>query len=74
MPVLGIDADAHIDETEQTWEYLEEAERRFRPVSWDLSEQRGFVPGDPRQHRLRYLNRRLHLRPPPRSPRPRKRR
>lgn len=29
MPV--IDADAHVIETEQTWEYLEGSERRFRP-------------------------------------------
>ncbi|MEA2641407.1 MAG: uncharacterized protein QOF51_2801 [Chloroflexota bacterium] len=28
-----IDADAHVDETEATWEYLEEDERRLTPVS-----------------------------------------
>jgi predicted TIM-barrel fold metal-dependent hydrolase len=30
--VLTIDADAHVIETEQTWEYLEGTERRHRPL------------------------------------------
>jgi len=29
--MLRIDADAHVLETEKTWEYMEGAERRFRP-------------------------------------------
>jgi hypothetical protein len=30
LPV--IDADAHVIETERTWDYLEPAEQRFRPL------------------------------------------
>lgn len=63
MPaVLGIDADAHIDETEDTWAYMDEGEQRHKPVSWDLSEARGFVPGDPRQHRLWLISGNARLR------------
>ena len=50
--VRGIDADAHIDENEQTWEYLEEAERRFKPISFDLPESEPLGPSDGRRHRL----------------------
>jgi predicted TIM-barrel fold metal-dependent hydrolase len=31
--VPTIDADAHVIETDRTWDFMEEAERRFRPVS-----------------------------------------
>lgn len=31
--MLTIDADAHVIETEKTWEYLEGGDRRFRPVA-----------------------------------------
>lgn len=31
MPV--IDADTHVDETDETWEYMSESERRFKPVT-----------------------------------------
>lgn len=30
LPV--IDADAHVIETERTWDYLEPSERKFRPI------------------------------------------
>jgi predicted TIM-barrel fold metal-dependent hydrolase len=30
--VLTIDADAHVIETERTWDYLEEGDRRYRPI------------------------------------------
>ena len=29
--MLKIDADAHVLETEKTWEYMEGSERKFRP-------------------------------------------
>jgi predicted TIM-barrel fold metal-dependent hydrolase len=32
LPVLTIDADAHVIESEKTWDYLEGGDRRFRPV------------------------------------------
>lgn len=31
MPI--IDADTHVDETEATWEFLSESERRFKPIT-----------------------------------------
>src|SRR4029434_2427974 len=30
--MLSIDADAHVIETEKTWDYLEGSDRRYRPV------------------------------------------
>jgi predicted TIM-barrel fold metal-dependent hydrolase len=48
----AIDADAHIDENEQTWEYLDEADRRFRPISFELSPGEPIGPADGRRHRL----------------------
>src|SRR5262245_38341427 len=30
--MLSIDADAHVIETEKTWDYLEGTDRRYRPV------------------------------------------
>ena len=48
----AIDADAHIDETEQTWEYMDEADRRFKPISFELSEEEPIGPSDGRRHRM----------------------
>ena len=48
----AIDADAHVDETEQTWEYMDEADRRFKPISFDLSQQEPIGPADGRRHGL----------------------
>ncbi|HEU4345549.1 MAG TPA: hypothetical protein VFU31_28705, partial [Candidatus Binatia bacterium] len=31
--MLSIDADAHVIETEKTWDYLEGNDRRYRPVA-----------------------------------------
>ena len=40
-----IDADAHVIESEHTWDYLTEAEAKFRPVcsarSWSLAQTAG---------------------------------
>jgi uncharacterized protein len=48
----AIDADAHIDECEHTWEYLDEASRRFKPMSFDLTPDEPVGPNDGRRHRL----------------------
>jgi len=48
----AIDADTHIDETEQTWEYLDEADHRFKPIAFELVEGEPVGPGDGRRHRL----------------------
>ena len=48
--MMRVDADAHVDETEATWEYLGEAEERFRPITLDPGV--ATVPNDRRPHRL----------------------
>jgi predicted TIM-barrel fold metal-dependent hydrolase len=58
----AIDADAHVDENEQTWEYLGEAERRFKPMHFDLGGGESGGPSDGRRHGLWLIggNARLH--------------
>ncbi len=48
----AIDADAHVDETEQTWEYLDEADRRFKPMSFELAASESHGPSDGRRHNV----------------------
>ena len=48
--MLRIDVDAHIDESEATWEYLDDGARRFKPVTLDPGT--ATAPGDARPHRL----------------------
>jgi len=38
---MRIDADAHVDETEATWEYLEDGEAAFKPFTRDPENPRG---------------------------------
>jgi predicted TIM-barrel fold metal-dependent hydrolase len=55
-----IDADTHVDETEATWEYLTEAERRFKPIPIEPGEPP--IPGDSRPHRLWLVDGRMGMR------------
>ena len=48
--MFRVDVDAHIDETDATWEYLDEGARRFKPVLVDPGA--ATAPGDARPHRL----------------------
>jgi len=32
---MRVDVDAHVDETDATWDYLAENDRRFKPVTLD---------------------------------------
>ena len=48
--MLRIDVDAHIDESEATWEYLDDGERRFKPMTLDPGT--ATAAGDARPHRL----------------------
>ncbi|HVA25573.1 MAG TPA: amidohydrolase family protein [Chloroflexota bacterium] len=57
-----IDADAHIDETEQTWEYMDEADRRLKPISFDLNEGEPAGPSDGRRHNLWLISGNARLR------------
>ncbi len=58
----AIDADAHIDENEATWEYLAEADRAFKPISFELEPHEPKGPSDGRRHKLWLIsgNARLH--------------
>src|SRR2546430_2665234 len=47
---MRIDVDAHIDETDATWDYLGPGEERFRPLTFDPG--MATLPGDSRPHRL----------------------
>lgn len=55
-----IDADAHIDETDATWEYMTEAEKRFKPISIDPGGP--MIPGDVRPHRFWLVDGKTELR------------
>jgi hypothetical protein len=33
--MFRVDVDAHVDETDATWEYLDDGARRFKPVTLD---------------------------------------
>ena len=46
-----IDADAHVDETEETWEYMDSAELRYKPVLLDPPGW-GYLVKDSRPHPL----------------------
>ena len=58
--MFRIDVDAHVDETDKTWDYLEEHEQRFRPVSLDPGG--ATAPGDARPHRLWMIDGNILLR------------
>ena len=47
---MRVDADAHVDETEATWEYLDGPGEKFRPITLDPGT--ATVPNDRRPHRL----------------------
>ena len=48
--MFRVDVDAHVDETDATWDYLAENDRRFKPVSLDPGG--ATAHGDARPHRL----------------------
>jgi predicted TIM-barrel fold metal-dependent hydrolase len=58
----AIDADAHIDENDYTWEYLEEADKRFKPITFDLPDAEPVGPSDGRRHRLWLIDGNARLR------------
>src|SRR5437868_129087 len=58
----AIDADAHIDENEDTWEYMDESERRLKPISFELSDYETAGPSDGRRHRLWLISGNARLR------------
>jgi predicted TIM-barrel fold metal-dependent hydrolase len=61
-PVLIVDADTHVDETEATWEHLCGADERFRPKVLDFAGAPSFVVDDARPHRLWQLDGKFRLR------------
>ena len=58
--MFRVDVDAHVDESEATWEYLDESERRFKPLTLDPGA--ATAPGDARPHRLWVIDGNIRLR------------
>ena len=58
--MLRINVDAHIDESEATWEYLDDGARRFKPVTLDPGA--ATAPGNTRPHRLWVIDGTIRLR------------
>ncbi len=58
----AIDADAHIDENEHTWECLDKEDARFKPISFDLPDSEPAGPSDGRRHRLWLIDGNARLR------------
>ena len=58
--MFRVDVDAHVDESEATWEYLDESEKRFKPLTLDPGA--ATVPGDARPHRLWVIDGNIRLR------------
>jgi len=56
-----IDSDAHVDETEQTWEYMNESEVRYKPITVD-PDGKGFLARERRPHRLWLIGGNVSLR------------
>ena len=61
---MRIDSDAHVDETEATWEYLDASEAHLKPVNVEAApeETLASASGDRRKHRLWLIDGRLSLR------------
>ena len=60
MPKGVVDADAHVDETDETWAYMTEAEKEFKPITFDPGKP--IIPGDSRPHQFWLVDGRLGLR------------
>ena len=58
--MLRIDVDAHIDESEATWEYLDNGASHFKPATIDPGAP--MAPGDARPHRLWLIDGTIRLR------------
>ena len=59
--MLRIDADTHVQLTEETWEYMTESEREFKPILVEPIPGRNFVPGDKRPHQAWIIDGRVTL-------------
>src|SRR6478672_9073651 len=58
--MFRVDVDAHVDESEATWEYLDDGARRFKPATLDPGGPT--APGDARPHRLWVIDGNIRLR------------
>src|SRR5579862_2885789 len=61
MTMMRIDADTHVQLTEETWSYMTEAEREFKPILIEPIPGRNFVPGDTRPHQTWIIDGRVTL-------------
>src|SRR5581483_8660870 len=60
--MVRIDADAHVDESDATWEYMDAAEQHLKPLTLTGPENTALSSGDSRVHRLWLLDGRVQLR------------
>lgn len=58
--MFRIDVDAHVDESEATWQYLDDNASRYRPIT--LDPEAPTAPGDARPHRLWVIDGTIRLR------------
>jgi predicted TIM-barrel fold metal-dependent hydrolase len=58
--MFRVDVDAHVDESEATWEYLDDGARRYQPLTLDPGAPT--APGDARPHRLWVIDGNIRLR------------
>lgn len=59
--MFRVDADTHVQLTEETWEYMTEDEREFKPILLEPIPGRNFVPGDNRPHQAWIIDGRTTL-------------
>lgn len=59
---LIVDADTHLDEHEGTWDHMDAADERFRPLTMEPVGRPAFVAGDARPHRLWQIDGQFRLR------------
>jgi predicted TIM-barrel fold metal-dependent hydrolase len=61
---MRIDADAHVDETEATWDYMDACDAKLKPVCVEPPAEQvlASASGDKRRHRLWLIDGRLSLR------------
>ncbi|HEY3115950.1 MAG TPA: amidohydrolase family protein, partial [Chloroflexota bacterium] len=59
--MMRIDADTHVQLTEETWSYMTEAEQEWKPILIEPIPGRNFVPGDKRPHQTWIIDGRVTL-------------
>ena len=53
--MVFFDADAHVDETLETWDYIAPSDMRYKPILFDPPNGKGFLARDSRPHPVWYI-------------------